>query len=160
MRKIRPWLKNKTKKVSLFVKMLRPLPRQVRTAKNPVRVVFVCPFGGLSNAMSKAFSASLKKRGITSVVSTFFSSEGKSATELRALAANADFVIPRSGMFVSGKQFKVVAPKDSKILRSFPNRLISNLSHNPRVLHSITLNVKSETSRILKTIEKRFELKP
>ncbi len=157
-------LRNTAMKVLFFVKRSRPKPKSrpkpVRTPKNPVRVVFVCPFGGSSNALSKTFSVALGKRGIKSVVSTFFSYEGKTAYELKRLLANADFVIPRSDIMVSGRQFRVVAPKKSKVLHSYTNKIITSSPSNAQVLRPMSLEVEIETDRILKAIRKRFELKP
>ncbi len=158
MLRLKSGLKNKVRKLWFFGK--RPMPRQIRTPKDPVRVVFVCPFGGSSNALSKTFSAALRKRGIKSVASVFFSYEGKTAYELRRLLANADFVIPRADTRVSGKQFRAVAPKESKILHSYANKIITNSPSNAQVLRPMTLDVERETDRILKAIRKRFELKP
>ena len=159
MLRLKSRLKNTVRKFRFFFKRPRPLPRQVRTSKNPVRVVFVCPFGGSSNALSNAFSAALKKRGITSVVSTSFSSKGKNASELRKRMANADFVITRSNMMISNRRFKDVVPVGSQVLHSYPSKIIANSSSDVQVLRPMTLDVERETERILKAIGRRFEFK-
>lgn len=158
MIRLKSWPVKAIKRFGLIFGRVKPRQKPVRTSKNPVRVVFVCPFGGSSNALSKAFSDALRKRGINSVVATFFSSEGTKPSELRVLLKDADFVISRTGMMVSRRQLRASAPSGSKVLRSYPNRQITRPAFGAEVLRHMTFDIESETDRILAAIGRRFRL--
>ena len=103
MLRLKSRIKNKVRKIWFFGKRPKSMPRQIRTPKDPVRIVFVCPEGGTSSRLAHHFSEALKKKKISAVTASSTAIYGKSwqplavdgqipEHEVRQALANADII--------------------------------------------------------------------
>ncbi len=128
---------------------IRILPKEKRTQKNPVIVVFVCFYGGSSTFCKTSFERFLQKKKISSIVSSSFFITGKRtsnllpASKIKEAFANADFVVPT-------RIFLRDARKEMTLLRN-------SLPRKAKLLKPFT-PIRNDYGALVEAIRKRFKL--
>ena len=135
----------------ISARKIRPEPRQVRTPKNPVRVVFVCPEGKTSGTLANLFSQWLENKRISAISASSTQLRGEirpiftgrkliGEKEIRAALAKADII-----------SHSINTPGSLSRLRELaPGCIITGPSY-----YSIGRNF----APLLKLIKEKFEIK-